>query len=210
MRNLFFDIETVPDGSIDDPDVVAGVKAPANYKDPEKIAAYIESKREDEFRKRALNGLTGQIISIAWALDDEPIEVITQKEGNEGQILSSFLAAVEGARRVRWIGHNSIEFDLRFLKQRCWINGIKPKVLIPADARHGDWSYDVMKQWGGWRGYVSQEALYKALGGPDLGDDGTDGSMVYDLHQAGEWDRIAAYNIRDVEKLRYNYSRICE
>ena len=205
---LFLDIEACPTGN---PESIE-VKAPSNYKDEKKIAAYIESHRDEEFRKRALKGITGQIVSIAWTIGNNEIDSLTTgiEATTEEMLLYMFFDLLERhdqLPRFRWIGHNSIDFDLRYLKQRCWINNIKPAIMIPADAKHGDFSFDVMREFAGWKGFVSQDALYEALGGPPIDND-IDGSMVYDLWKQGEYEKIAEYNRVDVEKLRYNYRRL--
>jgi hypothetical protein len=210
--DLKFDIETIPGGNPDEIEV----KVPANYKNPDVIEKYIAENRDTEFRKRALNGLTGEIISIAWQRQSDPIQSITRNtEWTERWLLEEFFGAITNFGdlkypRLKWIGHNSLEFDLRYLKQRCWVNRVNPGVMIPADAKHGDWAFDVMKEWAGWKGYVSQDALYRALGGQPYEDDSVDGSMVYDLWLAGEYDKIRDYNIRDVKKLAFNYERLTQ
>ena len=205
--DLKFDIETIPGGSPED----VTVKVPANYKKQESIDKYIEENRDAEFRKRALNGLTGEIVSIAWQRQSDPIQAITRhSDMSERDLLKGFFESITADLeypRFRWIGHNSIEFDLRFLKQRRWVNSVKPPILIPADAKHGDWAFDVMKQWAGWRGYVSQDDLYKALGGQPFDLD-IDGSDVYDLWLAEDYDTIREYNIIDVKKLSFNYEAL--
>ena len=214
--DLKLDIETIPTGNPED--IV--VKPPANYRKPDAIDKYIAEHRDEQFRKGALSGLTGQIISIAWQVDDEPIDAITGNPGiHEKLLLESFFAMVREAAKdedgqrlirhagIRWITHHA-EFDLRFLKQRCWVNDVQPGVVIPADIKHGEWQFDVMKEWAGWKGTVSQDNLYKVLGGEPLENDDVDGSMVYDLWLAGEYHKIRAYNRRDVEKLSYNYARL--
>ncbi|KKK84115.1 hypothetical protein LCGC14_2786580, partial [marine sediment metagenome] len=109
---------------------------------------------------------------------------------------------------LTWIGHNVIDFDLRFLYQRAAVGGIKPPFLIPTEARHGSMVYDTMKAWAGWKGYVKQDDLYAALGGEPHENDDMDGSQVWDYIKAGRYDEVLAYNKRDVEKLRFNYKRL--
>ena len=217
MMDLKLDIETIPTGNPDEIEV----KPPANYKDPVKIENYIEAHRDEQFRKGALSGLTGQIISIAWQVDDEPIDAVTGNPGiHEKLLLESFFGVIaETAKRIdpfhhiytriKWITHHA-EFDLRFLKQRCWVNDVTPTFQIPADSKHGEWQFDVMKEWAGYRGTVSQDNLYRVLGGPELENDDINGSMVYDLWLVGEYHKIKAYNKRDVEKLSYNYRRLTQ
>lgn len=208
--NLKIDIETIPSGDPDDIEV----KAPTNYKKPEAIQKYVDEHRDEEYRKGALKGISGEICSIAWQLQSDPIKAVTRDSTlSEADLLQRFFDSITKDQeypRLKWIGHNLLDFDLRFLKQRCWVNRVSPPVMIPADAKHGDWAFDTMKEWAGWKGYVSQDALYKALGGQPYEDDDIDGSMVYDLWLAGEYDKIRAYNIMDVQKLSFNYDRLTQ
>ena len=118
--------------------------------------------------------------------------------------------------RLQWIGHNVIDFDLRFLKQRSIVNGIKPAFLVPADARHGgDWVFDTMKEWCGTYGsnrYVKQDDLVDVLGiytpiwgAPAMN---TDGSQVWNLYKSGQFELISIYNKLDVHKVREIHRRM--
>ena len=55
--------------------------------------------------------------------------------------------------------------------------------------------------------YISQDEVCKFLGVEGKPDD-IDGSMIYDLWQQKEFDKIADYNIDDVEKVRKLYKII--
>ena len=220
--NLYFDIETIPDqreGALQE--CIANVAAPARYKKPESIAKWIEEQgpvaAAEEWKKSALHGIAGEIVSIAWAFDNFPVQgVIQHSLGNEAGVLQAYFDAVydkcrigEGDnQRLTWIGHNIIDFDIRFLYQRAVILGIAPPFPIPIDARHGSFIYDTMKAWEGWKGYVKQDALYEALGGEPYENDDMDGSQVWDYIQAGRFDEVLEYNKRDVEKVRHNYKRM--
>jgi len=221
VSNLYFDLETIPDqreGALQK--YVDGISAPARYKKAESIQKWIEEfgpgAAVEEWKKTALQGIAGQIVSIAWAFDDEPIQGFI-RHSNEGDVLQVFFDAVydhhksgEGKHQsITWIGHNLIDFDLRFLYQRAAILGIKPAFLIPTEARHGSSVvYDTMKAWAGWKGYVKQDDLYAALGGKPYENDDMDGSQVWDYIQAGRYDEVLEYNKRDVLKLRFNYRRL--
>ena len=63
-----------------------------------------------------------------------------------------------------------------------------------------------MQEWAGWRGYVKQDTLSAALGGPPFENDTMDGSQVWDLWKDGKFDELSEYNKRDVEKLRFIYN----
>jgi len=213
---IAFDIETIPEGNPEDIEV----RAPANYKKPEAIEKYIEEHRDEEFRKGALKGISGQIVSIAWNYLDGPgdgpliMSEARSKGESEADLLYAFYQSIrvykesDASSTNLWIGHNILDFDLRFLYQRSLVCGVMPTVMLPVDARHGQGVFDTMKAWGGWKGYVKQDELYKALGGPELEDDDIDGSMVYDLWLADEIDTIRDYNERDVMKVIRNYRRL--
>ncbi len=220
MALLFTDIETIPEqreGALQE--YIDNVTAPARYKKQESIDKWIKDEGPaaavDAWKKTALEGISGQIVSIAWAFDDFP--VTGSIDLNEKVVLQTFFDAVYDRARsgegkfqnITWIGHNIIDFDLRFLFQRSAILGIKPSFPLPTDARHGSQSvYDTMKAWAGFRGYVKQDVLYAALGGEPFENDDMDGSQVWDYVQAGRYEEVLEYNKRDVTKVRHIYERL--
>lgn len=214
--NLFIDLETIPDQRKDALDrVKSTLKAPANYKKPEAIEKYISENADEALAKTALKGLYGEICSIAWAIDDNPVQALTRPASmSEGDLLTKFFDTVKTQSKsgqgdypnITWIGHNIIEFDLRFLKQRALVNRVKPAFFIPADARHGNTAFDTMKEWAGWKGYVKLDELCEVFGFEGKGD--VDGSMVGKLWTDGEYHTIQEYNMQDVEIVRNVYRRM--
>lgn len=84
---------------------LAEVKAPGNYKDPDKIAAYVEEQRrqiEESLPTRlqkamsatSLDGAFGQIYCIGVAIDNESPVVFSRREklcpDSEAQVLRAF------------------------------------------------------------------------------------------------------------------------
>ena len=219
MTLLYLDLETIPNqkpGALQN--MLDNIKPPKSYKKPESIQKWLEDEGPaaavEEWKKTALEGIAGSIVSIAWAFDNFPVQ--GELNLDERLVLQTFFDAVydkqkigEGEHQnITWIGHNLIDFDLRFLYQRAAILGIKPVFLIPTEARHGSTVYDTMKAWAGWKGYVKQDDLYAALGGEPYENDDMDGSQVWDYIQAGRYDEVLEYNKRDVEKLRHNYKKL--
>jgi hypothetical protein len=215
--NLFVDLETIPDQSEDAlENAAASVNVPANYKKPEAIEKYRQEHAEDEYLKTSLKGIAGEICSIAWAINDgEVIGNCRDADTSEAWLLKHFLDCMKQELRngqgiyprITWIGHNVIDFDLRFLKQRFLINNIRPPFIIPADARHGsDTVFDTMKEWAGWKGTVSLDALANAFGFEGKGD--MSGKDVWPAYQAGEFEKICEYNVADVELTRKIYRRM--
>lgn len=232
---LFIDLESIPDQRPDAFDrYLDAVKPPGNLKKQETIDKWMVENAEtvalENFKKTGLNGLHGEICSIAWALDDNDIFVITRglkPVGSETDLLNLFWEhLLQDIReyserredvnwpRLQWIGHNLLDFDLRFLKQRSIIRGIKPAQMIPADARHGgDHVFDTMKEWAGWRGYIKQSDLVEAfgIGLPDWADEDlaeVDGSKVWDIYREQDYSLIAEYNRLDVYYVREIHKRM--
>lgn len=218
-NKLYFDIETIPDqrmGAFER--YLDKVSPPANYKKQESIDSWMAENAEaaaaEQYVKTSLNGLFGEICSISFAVNDGDIKTITRgiNADSEKHLLMQFFidlkrhvkASDAGFPRFEWIGHNIIDFDLRFLKQRFWVNRIEPMFLIPADARHDNGHvFDTMKAWCGVYGsnrYVKQDELCEAFGLPMK--ESMTGADVWPAYQAGEFERIAEYNAYDVETVR--------
>jgi len=238
--NNFIDLETIPDQSDDAfANFLDQVRPPSNYKKQETIDKWLtenaEAEAEKNYLKTGLDGLYGEICSIGFAIENREPVVLTRGDSvsqNEEELLRQFWTVLQleidshltaenahdDAKRwpkLQWIGHNVIDFDLRFLKQRSIVNGIKPTHVIPADARHASGQvFDTMKEWTGWRGYVKQDELVKALGIeiPSWGEkfNDTDGSQVWELFRKGHYTDIAGYNMLDVWKVREIYKRMRE
>lgn len=226
MIELGFDIETIPDQTPNALDkYLEMVKPPGQYKKPESIQKWMkengESAAVENWEKSALHGIAGEICSISWAFDDQPANgFVGNPNVSEREVITTFFDAITTECRIgegkyptiRWIGHNILDFDLRFLFHRCVVLGIEPPVKLPMDARQGsDKVYDTMKGWAGWKGFVKQDALIEALGieveAPDT-IAAMDGSMVWDMYKAGRYETILEYNKLDVIKLRAIYRRM--
>ncbi len=141
------------------------IKAPSNYKDPEKIAAYIEGKREELagerdklWDKTSFDGGFGEVVCICWAVDDGPVQeaVRPSVEDSEAECIATFfagiLAAQEAAhgRPIHWVGSNVLSYDLRVLWQRCVVLGLRPPInLRQADAPWKGTVIDTIHMWRG-------------------------------------------------------------
>lgn len=234
MNNLFFDIETIPNDTHDARERIqrdidaeaAALTAPGNYRDPEKIAAWLAAEREklaasfeERMRSGGLDGARGRICCIGHARDDAPVRTLI--DSDEAYLLRHFFEELRAfgeqraSRRAMptWVGHNIIGFDLRFLWQRAMVLGISPPALIvPRAPKPWDGTvFDTMLQWAGERGRISLDALCEVFGLPGKDDiDGApmDGSRVWDLWRQGRTGDIASYCAGDVERTRAIYRRM--
>lgn len=220
MATIYLDLETIPvaDMAII-AEIEAGVKPPGNLKKAETIAAWERDEKPaavlEAVRKTGLDGTYGSICCIGFAVDDEPVEC---SFGNEEDVLRNFFRWLEGAARISdytdrqsavFVGHNILSFDLRFLWQRCVVNGIRPPAFIPFNAKPWDGKVlDTMTAWNPERERrISLDKLCLALGVPSSKGD-MDGSKVAEYWQAGRHQEVAAYCMADVEAVRQCHKRM--
>ena len=73
MSNYIFDIETGPRSRAELAECVPTFEAPSNWKDSEKIRAYVAEKEAEWFQSAALSALTGRVLAIGYldAVTDE-------------------------------------------------------------------------------------------------------------------------------------------
>lgn len=208
MNKLFIDIETVPGPeypTLDD------VLAPGNYKDPAKIQAYKKEKLEEVYRKQALDSMQGQILCIAWALDDDPMQSLCMDTFSDGYLLGSFASELLdlpiSLDSLIWVGHNIRTFDLSWLWRKALKHGLYTFAKHIPRQKGDKRIHDTLEMWAAdYRDYVSLDAIAQFLGLP--GKDGN-GSDVFDMWQERRLEDIAAYCREDVELARKVYRVIC-
>jgi hypothetical protein len=197
----------------------AAVKAPANYKDEEKIKAFIAEKHAEidadvdaKWRKTTFDGAYGEICMLAFAIgDSEPFVEDQKSAGSESKLLRWFRDTLEEKikeserRQTLIIGHNVVDFDLRFIWQRSVIHGMQPPLWLPWHAKPwDDRVFDTMVKWSGVRDRVSLDKLCRVLGietkGFEIGED-IDGSKVWDFWKAGKIPELRKYVAGDVKRV---------
>jgi predicted PolB exonuclease-like 3'-5' exonuclease len=233
--NIYLDIETIP---AQDPEAIKMlrkeadeekrlIKAPSNYKDVAKIDEYIAAKKieidaafDERYRKTSFDGALGQIACISYAIDDNTPHSIWSVDwkDSETDILNIFYDQLEAEynpnsqTRPVFIGHNILNFDLRFIFQRSVMLGIKPPIIIPFKAKPwDDVVFDTMTAWAGVGNRVSLAKLCDVFKldskGSEIGEE-IDGSKVWDFVQAGRIHDVAKYCSGDVERTRQIYKRL--
>lgn len=138
-----FDIETgpLPDDQLNEPDF----RAPKNYSDPVKIAAYIQECEREWKKSLALSPLTGQVLVIG-ILDNDGFRAIT---GTEKEILGQFWRYAESVviGSGQLVGFNSNSFDLPYLFRRSWAHHMKPTPILRAGRYWSPHCVDVREMW---------------------------------------------------------------
>lgn len=202
IMKLFLDIETLP---------VAGEQLPIIkefYEDAKKKRGKDSKTTYTNFdtymRNTSFQGEFGRIFCIGYAVDDQETDCLS---GNEKEMLQKFWGIAKAANQ--FIGHNIMEFDLRFIYKRSIIHGIRPSRDLSFARYRSEPIFDTMKEWEKWGAQgVSLHKLSIALGITSPKEEGIDGSQVYDYFLAGKGQEIIEYCKRDVEATRKVYKRM--
>ena len=191
-RTFFFDIETIP--------------TEAAIREKPLLEVQLELDHEAVIKKLSLSAITARILCLGYAVEppgESPIHVI---HGDERDILESFWRLA--ADIELFVGHNILDFDLRFIYQRSIIQRIRPSREIPFARNRSAPVYDTMHEWTRWgRDAISLDLLCRALG-LESPKQMLDGSKVYPYYCDGKLAEICEYCQRDVETVRRVYRRM--
>jgi predicted PolB exonuclease-like 3'-5' exonuclease len=189
MRICFFDIETVPtDRSLEE----NGLLLPQ-----------IQLGEPELLKKLSLSAATAKILCIGYAIEPPVDSEVQVLEGNETEIIKSFWQLA--ADCDLFVGHNILDFDLRFIYQRSVIHQIKPSRDLPFARFRNAPIFDTMQEWSKWgREHASLDLLSKTFGLPSP-KESLDGSKVYPYYRTGKFAEIANYCKCDVESVRQVY-----
>jgi predicted PolB exonuclease-like 3'-5' exonuclease len=192
MNILFFDIETVPTEK----------SLQANGL----LETQLQLDETEVIKRLSLSAATARIFCLAYALEppmDGPVSVLA---GDEKDIIQGFWKLATETNL--FVGHNLLEFDLRFIFQRSVIHRIKPSREISFARFHSAPVFDTMQEWSKWgREHISLDLLARVLDIPSP-KDSLDGSKVYPYFRAGRFPEICDYCSRDVETVRQVYRRL--
>ena len=198
MSNYIFDIETGPRSRAELAECVPTFEAPSNWKDSEKIRAYVAEKEAEWFQSAALSALTGRVLAIGY-LDAVTDELGYFASGDEAADLAAFwqLVAPTGYLNSDLIGFSSNRFDLPFLIKRSWKHRITPPYWLRQCRYWNDLVVDLREVWqlGDSRAHGSLGAISRHLGLGDKAGSGAEFSLLWNT------DRQAAidYCLRDVQ-----------
>jgi hypothetical protein len=150
MARLFVDIETVVHPDI--MDFLPDVKAAANVKDPAKVAASIEEKKQALIDSAPLDPDLAKVCLISMQIgeDGDPVLALVNPKGKKTTVAKKLLANNSdvdyvhfvdevGALELFWkyftmcdgraIGYNLISFDVPFLVRRSFDLGVRPPYM---------------------------------------------------------------------------------
>lgn len=192
MKIMFFDIETVPtDPALQDNGL---------------LETQIRLDEAEILKKLSLSAATAKILCLCYAIEPSVMPEVQVLRGEETEIIKSFWKLALDCNL--FVGHNVLDFDLRFIYQRSVILQIRPSRDIPFARFRNAPIFDTMHEWSKWgREHVSLDSLSKALSIPSP-KESLDGSKVYPYYRAGKIDEIVEYCKRDVDSVRQVYRRL--
>lgn len=222
IPNVFLDIETIPGDTFYQKEVAANISPPGNITKPNSVAAWMAEKApaasEAAVHNTGLMPAYNQIVCICYAIDDGPVRSFMYSDERDTvakffEKLASDLAPLKSAMQARFVGHNLIGFDLPCIWWACLRNNV-PYSFLPHPRTTKPWetmrAFDTLYQLAGpeRKGYSlgNMAKLFDLLDdAPDI-----DGSMVWPLWKAGDYNLIADYCANDVELTRQLFNRIWE
>jgi hypothetical protein len=191
-----FDLETAP---IDDAaQYLESASAPANYKDPEKISAYIAEADRQALNKAALDVDLCRVVALGWRdeLSGKTDVRIAANEDEERDMIAAFWKYMGTGT---FIGYNVLDFDLPVLLRRSLYLGIEAPKIDLGKYRH-DRVIDLMQMlaFDGKLKYRSLGFYCRRLNIPS--DDKTTGADIGEMVARGDWGAVEAHCRADVDK----------
>jgi len=207
MKVLYLDIETLPAEEGFKEELRSGEALSRSKK--RELQARGKSLSEGEvealYRDTSLSGDFGRVLCAGVRLDPEDSEARILA-GTETEILRAFWDIA--GRADLWVGHNILDFDLRFLYKRSVVLRVRTSREVPLARHSSEGVFDTMHEWNRWSGEMtSLDKLARVLGLKSSKGD-LAGSQVYDAWRAGELERIHAYCRADVELTRSVHRRL--
>ena len=197
---LFFDIETEVN-----PDAVEFIQvpnAPSNYKDADKIAAYVAEKQAESLKTAALDPDYGRIIAIATGWFDLEPEVMDKYDHSEKEILEMFWLFYEDCGGNS-CGYNIIGFDLPYIMRRSFDLGVKAPIIPSLAKYRTEPTIDLMGILFNWGQAKSLKWVCKRYGINDPLPD-LDGSMVNGM----DIETLRAYSANEVRLIQQLYKKM--
>lgn len=223
IKKVYIDLESLPP-EIDLEEFKSTLEIPKTIKKEETKAKWIEENWEEKYKRLALNTDKANICSIGVGVEEGDVCVFLSTERDEHKILSDFYDFLVSELKngfdteleieinqslITWVGFNNKKFDMELLWKRAMFHGLYDLAKLIPREKYTKNIYDIMEVWYPfeYNKYISQDKMCSFFNIEGKPDD-IDGSMIYDVWHAGEFDRIVEYNADDVEKVKKLYKII--
>jgi predicted PolB exonuclease-like 3'-5' exonuclease len=200
------DLETVAMEGVE----IEPVSAPSNYKDPEKIAAYVAEAEQAQRNKAALYPWTARIVALGWC--ETPGDAVQVSVANHDTIEATMIGEFgrrlveDGGYVANLVTFNGLGFDLPVLMARARLLGVKFPTLDISRFRSPH--PDLMKILT-FDGAIQARSLkwYARRFGLDVSD-AFGGKEIAQLYDDQNWDAIKAHCESDVTLTRQLAERL--
>jgi hypothetical protein len=170
------------------------------------LESQIQIDEADLIKKLSLSAATAKILCLCYAIEPPVGSAVQVFEGEETEIIKNFWKLAVDCNL--FVGHNILDFDLRFIYQRSIIHQIKPSRDLPFARFRNAPIFDTMHEWSKWgREHASLDLLSRTLSIPSPKET-LDGSKVYPYYRAGKVADIVNYCKCDVDSVRQVYRRL--
>lgn len=150
---VFIDLETEPLPLLEM--YMPEFQPAGNLKDPEKIKANIEEKKQEWLSKAALHAVSGRILAVTWAIDNGPVLFSDKSEKELIQDLMMILS-IQINKEQPVYAWNGSGFDYLFLCQRAAVHRIPAfKVLTTSFRGRRYWNENLIDPKAIWSMYSS-------------------------------------------------------
>jgi len=132
MKPFIIDLETA--GRVDASEYLPPIEAPSNYKDAEKIRAYLEERHARQLEAAALSAETARILCVGILRNGMEAQFI--HDDDEAKLLRKTWLELETKEADEiFVGFNSTKFDFPLLARRSYVLGVPVPTWFPADGR---------------------------------------------------------------------------
>lgn len=226
MKKFYFDIETIPADESSHEALTYLYERKLHKKMKDKHLSRDEAigdigSFEQFVNSTGFDGSFGRVLCISYAVNNDAVRTLCNPD-NERKTIEDFWFV---AKQIDlFVGHNIMEFDLRFILQRSMILGVQPTWTRFSELGKKPWDmvkhlsfaryqnlpiFDTMQEWSNWGNQkLGLEHVALALGIPTPKGEGIDGSEVWNFYKAGKVQEICEYCERDVETTRAVYKRM--
>lgn len=199
MRYLILDIEAagIPNAA----DYIEPAEAPSNYKDPEKIAAYIKEANAAQVVRAALDPDLARIVALGCcdaATGAVDVKLATDEQ-EEAALLTDLWRNLRNLHEMNTmiVGYNVLAYDLPVLFRRSlYLNVKAPSIQIDRFKHPSVIDLMAMLSYDGKLKFRSLGFYAERFGIPH--DDSVTGAEIPGLVAAGEWEKVAGHVRADV------------
>lgn len=192
-QRVIFDIETAP--LHDAADYLEPAEAPANYKDPIKIADYIAAKHAENVDRCGLDVDLCRVVAIGWQVEGRHACALTASSPETEAALINEFWNIVGPRHL--VGFNCLKFDLPVLIRRAqYLGAYVPSVQIDKYRHPSVTDLQMVLSFNGAINFRGLRFYAKRFGIPVT--DATTGADIARLVQVEDWPAVIAHVQSDV------------